>query len=59
MTTGTYSSAGANFTTRIITSPDADIVFDRSVTSAGSYTATANQFGSWVQQVATFKAAGQ
>ena len=56
MTTGAFSAAGTNFTSRIITSPDADIVEDRSVAATGSYNATA-PLGSaaWVMQVATFK----
>ena len=59
ITTGGFSGSGTGFTTRIITVPDGDIVNDRVVTSAGSYTATANQSGSWVMQVVTFRAAGQ
>jgi glucose/arabinose dehydrogenase/PKD repeat protein len=59
ITTGGFSSAGANFTNRIITSPDLDIAEDRFVTATGSYGATASLGGSaaWVMQVATFKAA--
>jgi hypothetical protein len=59
MTTGTFSTAGANFTSRIITTPDADIAEDRFVTATGSYSAAASLGGSaaWVMQVATFKAA--
>ena len=59
MTTGGFSTAGTNFTTRIITTPDADIAQDRIVTTAGAYNATAPLTGSaaWVMQVATFKAA--
>ena len=41
MTTGGFSAAGTNFTTRIITTPDADIAEDRIVTAAGPYSATA------------------
>jgi hypothetical protein len=37
-----FSSAGANFTNRIITSPDLDIGEDRFVTATGSYSATAS-----------------
>jgi hypothetical protein len=59
MTSGAFTSAGTGFTTRIITNPDADIVEDRSVTTTGTYTATANQGGTWVMQMVTFKAAGQ
>jgi glucose/arabinose dehydrogenase len=58
MTAWAFSGAGTAFTTRIITSPDADIAEDRFVTAAGSYSATAPLVGSaaWVMQVATFKA---
>ena len=57
---GGFSAAGTNFTTRIITTPDADIAEDRIVTSTGAYSATAPLSGSakWVMQVAVFKAAG-
>jgi glucose/arabinose dehydrogenase len=57
-TAGVFSAAGAGFTTRVITSPDADIAEDRFVTATGSYSATASLSGSaaWVMQVATFKA---
>ena len=57
ITTGGFSAAGTNFTTRIITTPDADIAQDRIVTAAGPYSATAPVSGAWVMQVATFKAA--
>ena len=57
ITTGGFSTAGTNFTTRIITTPDADIAEDRIVTAAGPYSATAPVSGAWVMQVATFKAA--
>jgi hypothetical protein len=58
MTAWAFSGAGTGFTTRIITSPDADIAEDRFVTATGSYSATAPLVGSaaWVMQVATFKA---
>ena len=46
ITTGGFSTAGTNFTTRIITTPDADIAQDRIVTSAGAYNATAPVSGS-------------
>ncbi|HEX2784516.1 MAG TPA: DUF4038 domain-containing protein [Ilumatobacteraceae bacterium] len=55
MTTGTFSGAGSGFTTRVITSPDADIVFDKSVSATGSYNVSARQTGSWVLQMATFR----
>jgi hypothetical protein len=59
MTTGNFAAAGTGFSTRIITNPDADIVQDRAVSTAGAYNATASLSGSsaWVMQVATFKAA--
>ena len=57
ITTGGFSTAGTNFTSRIITAPDADIAQDRIVTSAGAYSATAPVSGAWVMQIATFKAA--
>ena len=41
ITTGGFSAAGTNFTTRIITTPDGDIAEDRIVTAAGAYSATA------------------
>ena len=59
ITTGDFSTAGANFTTRIITTLGDDIAQDRFVTATGAYSATAPLRGSapWVMQVATFKAA--
>ena len=61
MTTGGFSAAGTNFTSRIITVPDADIAEDRFVTATGSYSATAPLSGSaaWVMQVAALKSMGQ
>ena len=41
ITTGGFTTAGTGFTTRLITNPDADITEDRTVTTAGTYTATA------------------
>jgi hypothetical protein len=59
-TTGTFTGAGSGYTTRIITSPDADILEDRVVTSTGSYSATAAMNSStWVMQLVAFRAAGQ
>ena len=40
-TTGGFTGAGSGYTSRIITTPDADILEDRVVTSTGSYSATA------------------
>ena len=45
-TTGGFSTAGTNFTTRIITNPDADIAEDQFVTTTGTYSATAPLGGS-------------
>ncbi|MEY2524145.1 MAG: large repetitive protein, partial [Ilumatobacteraceae bacterium] len=58
-TTGVFSGGGSGFTTRIITTPDADIAEDRIVSAAGSYGATAPQSGTWVMQVVTFRGAAQ
>jgi len=58
-TTAGFTTAGSGFTRRILTSPDADIVEDKTVTATGSYNATAPVTGSWTMQMATFKAAGQ
>ncbi|HYN15287.1 MAG TPA: chitobiase/beta-hexosaminidase C-terminal domain-containing protein, partial [Terriglobales bacterium] len=47
---------GTNFTSRIITKPDADIAEDRIVSATGSYSATAALTGgAWVMQMVTFK----
>lgn len=51
-------STGAGFTSRVITSPDADILEDSVVTAAGSYSATANlSGGQWIMQMVAFRAA--
>ena len=58
MTTTHFTGAGTGFTSRIITTPDADIAEDQAVSSTGTYTATAPTTSSnWVMQVATFRAA--
>jgi hypothetical protein len=53
------TGAGTGFTSRVVTSPDADILEDRIVTAAGSYTATApiSPTGWWIMQMVAFKAA--
>lgn len=50
---------GANFTKRVLTDPNADILEDRIVTSSGSYTATApmGQAGWWIMQMVAFRSA--
>ena len=55
LTTG----AGAGYTSRVITSPDGDILEDHIVTTAGSYSATAALTGgAWIMQMVAFRAAG-
>jgi fibronectin type 3 domain-containing protein len=52
------TAAGSGFVTRIITSPDGDILEDRVVTAAGNYSATATiSKGAWVMQLVAFRAA--
>jgi hypothetical protein len=52
------TAAGSGYTTRVITSPDSDILEDRIVTSAGSYSATASlSGGAWIMQMVAFRAA--
>lgn len=56
MVSSLTTGPGSGFTTRIITSPDGDIVEDRVVTSTGSYSATSPlTSGAWVMQMVTFK----
>jgi hypothetical protein len=58
MTANTFTFAGAGFTQRIITSPDADIVEDQVAATNGVYDATASlNAGFWLMQIAAFKAA--
>jgi regulation of enolase protein 1 (concanavalin A-like superfamily) len=54
------NAAGTNYTSRMITSPDGNILEDRIVTAAGSYNATASLSGStgWVMQMVAFRGAG-
>jgi hypothetical protein len=59
-TGGLFTAPGSGFTSRIITSPDGDILEDRIGAAAGSYTATASaQNSTWVMQMVAFRAAGQ
>jgi hypothetical protein len=53
------SGAGSGFTSRMITSPDSDILEDRTVTAAGTYRATAplTSPAPWIMQMVAFKAA--
>jgi chitodextrinase len=50
---------GTSFTSRVITSPDGDILEDRIVTTTGSYSASAtvSPSGWWIMQMAAFRAA--
>jgi hypothetical protein len=54
-----FSAPGSGYTQRILTSPNANIVEDRIVTTTGPYSATATSSGNWVTQMAAFKASGQ
>ncbi|HVT08997.1 MAG TPA: hypothetical protein VHO67_16170, partial [Polyangia bacterium] len=59
-TIGTATNGSVSgWTNRLVTSPDADVVEDRIVTTAGSYTASSTISPSswWVMQVVAFKAA--
>ena len=60
-TDSTFTGPGTGYTNRVITSPDGDIAEDRTVTTTGSYNATAPRSGSgdWVFQMVAFRAAGQ
>ncbi len=52
------TAPGTSYTSRRITSPDGDILEDRTVTATGSYSATASLWaGSWIMQMVAFRAA--
>jgi hypothetical protein len=56
--TGTTTAAGSGYTSRVITSPNGDILEDRVATSAGAYNATAQLTGGrWIMQLVAFRAA--
>ena len=58
MTATTFTGPGPGFTTRVITSPDADIVEDQIARTVGPFNATASlAAGAWLMQVAGFRAA--
>jgi hypothetical protein len=60
MTGAVFTGPGVNFTSRVITSPDGDIVEDAVAASAGSYAAMASlSSGTWLLQLAAFAPAGQ
>jgi chitodextrinase len=51
------TAPGTSFSNRIITTPNGDILEDRTVTSVGSYSATASMAsGAWIMQLVAFKA---
>ena len=55
--TTTTTGPGIGFTSRMITSPDADIAEDEMVTTTGAYSATAPlSSGAWIMQMVAFKA---
>jgi hypothetical protein len=54
ITTAAFTGPGDQFTARIITTPDSDILEDQTVSTVDAYTATAPVSGPWVMQVATF-----
>lgn len=55
----TTTAAGSGYTSRVITSPDGDILEDRTVTATGPYGATATLgSGWWVMQMVAVRAAG-
>ena len=55
MTSGTFTSAGTGFTSRVITSPDGDIVEDAVAATPGSHASTATLGGgTWLLQLAAF-----
>jgi hypothetical protein len=59
MTGAVFTAPGAGYTSRVITSPDGDLVEDALAASAGSHAATASlSSGTWLLQVAAFKPAG-
>lgn len=57
MTGVMFDSAGPGFTSRVITSPDGDIVQDEITPAAGSYSASAPlSGGTWLLQLVAFRA---
>src|SRR5207249_2355510 len=59
-TVGLTTGPGASFTSRVITSPDSDILEDRIAGAAGSYAADAplSASGPWIMQMVAFRPAG-
>jgi chitodextrinase len=59
MTDSGYSSGAPStgYTMRVYSQPDADIAFDKNVTSTGTYSASTSATGAWLMQIVGFKAA--
>jgi hypothetical protein len=59
MTGATFTAPGAGYTSRVITSPDGDIVEDAEAVAAGGHSANASlTSGTWILQLAAFAPAG-
>ncbi len=59
MAGATFTAPGASYTTRVITSPDGDIVEGAEAVAAGSHSASASlSSGTWILQLAAFAPAG-
>ncbi len=59
MTGTVFTAAGSGFTSRVVTSPDGDLVADAVAASVGSYAASASLgSGTWLLQLAAFVPAG-
>ena len=55
---GGTTAAGSGFTVRVITSPDSDLVEDRVVSAAGTYSASSSVSpDGWIMQLVAFRAA--
>ena len=54
------TAAGTGYTSRVITTPDGDILEDQVVSAIGSYSATAplSSSSAWIMQMVAFRAAG-
>lgn len=60
MTSGSFTEPGGGFVSRVITSPDGDIVEDAVVVTPGGYQASASLTGgTWLLQLAAFEAASE
>jgi len=57
---GGTTGPGPGYTSRVITTPNGDILEDQVVTATGSYSATAPvaAMGAWIMQMVAFRAAG-